>query len=159
MTSDPFSFPGMKIIKDRQESSKLNVTDSHKVIIAGSGMMTGGRILDHAKFFLPISSTRLLMVGYQGTGTLGRQLLDGEKNVKIDKQTFHVESHVSETQVMSSHADQPRLITWLGSIQGIKRVIITHGEDTPREVLAEKIKTALKITEITLPVLNQELEL
>ncbi len=157
LTADPFSFPGMQIIRDRKDSFNLNENINPKVIIAGSGMMTGGRIVDHARFFLPFASTRLLIVGYQGEGTLGRQLLTGVKKVKIGKQVISINARVTETQVMSSHADQPRLINWLRSIQGVKKVILTHGENSPREVLAEKIKADLNIPDISLPVLNQEL--
>jgi metallo-beta-lactamase family protein len=159
LTSDPFSFPGMQIIGDRKDSSMLNKTDGSKVIIAGSGMMTGGRIVDHARFFLPIHSTRLLIVGYQGEGTLGRNLLNGEKEVRMGKQTIRVNAQITDTRVMSSHADQPRLINWLGSIKGVIKVILTHGENGPREILAVKIHTDLNISDVSLPLLNQEFDI
>lgn len=159
MTSDPFSFPGMQIIRDHKDSSRLDDISGAKVIIAGSGMMTGGRILGHAQHLLLLGSTRLLIVGYQGIGTLGRQLLDGEKEVRVGDQTIHVNATVSDTQVMSSHADQSGLINWLTPIQGVKKVILTHGEDTSRIAFAQKIKSDLNISDISLPFLNQELDI
>ena len=159
MNSDPFEFPGLQIIRDRQDSTKIEQTNGTKVIIAGSGMMTGGRIIEHARQYLPMTSTRLLFVGYQGEGTLGRQLLMGEKNVRLGKQQIHVSAQVNETQVMSSHADQRQLLNWLKAIYGVKKVILTHGEDGPRTVLADKIKAELGISDISMPVLNQEIVL
>jgi len=158
LDSDPFSFPGLQVIEDQKASFALNETTGSKVIIAGSGMMTGGRILDHARHYLPLSSTRLLITGYQAEGTLGRQILDGDKEVFIGRQKVQVKAQVTDIQVMSSHADQPRLLNWLRSIQGVKKVILTHGEDVPRAALAAKITSDLHISDITLPVLNQELD-
>ena len=159
ITSDPFSFPGLRIIRDRKESSGLDNLPGVKVIIAGSGMMTGGRMVNHARILLQNSSTRLLIVGYQAEGTLGRKLLNGEKEVKVGDQSIHVNATVTDTQVMSSHADQSGLLNWLKSIQGLKKVILTHGEKSSRETLAQKIKTDLHLSDISLPSLNQELVL
>ena len=159
MNADPFEFEGLQLIRERVDSAKIQQTGGAKVIIAGGGMMTGGRIVDHARHFLPMTSTRLLIVGYQGEGTLGRQLLTGERRVFIGKQQIQVKATVSETQVMSSHADQGQLLNWLKAISGIKKVILTHGEDGPRSILADKIKSDLQLSDISLPGLNQEIVL
>jgi len=156
-SQSPFAFQGLHMVENRKASLALNETTGAKVIIAGSGMMTGGRIVDHARALLPLPTTRLLIVGYQGEGTLGRQLLSGEKIVTINDQQIKVNAHISDTQVMSSHADQPKLLNWLKHIQGVKKVFLTHGEDGPRQSLSEKIKTELNIDNVLLPVLNQEL--
>jgi metallo-beta-lactamase family protein len=158
VNADPFAFPGLQVVRDRKESSSLNEPSGCKVIIAGSGMMTGGRIVDHARFYLPVGSARFLIVGYQGEGTLGRELLEGKKDVMVGKQMVHVNAVISETQVMSSHADQTGLMTWLRAISGIKQVVLTHGEDKPRKTLAEKIKSELRIMEVRCPGLNDEVE-
>lgn len=157
--SNPFTFPGLHIVRDHEHSINLDQNTGAKVIIAGSGMMTGGRIVHHAKYFLPFSSTRLLFVGYQGEETLGRQILSGEKEVEIDGERIHINAQIIDTQVMSSHADQPRLISWLRSIKNVRKVILTHGEDIPRGVLAHTISAELAIGDVDLPVLNQEIEL
>ncbi len=158
-SSDPFSFPGLQVIEDRRDSGALNDIGGPKVIIAGGGMMTGGRIVNHAKYYLPIASTRLLIVGYQGEGTLGRQLLDGQKRVVADGQEILVNAHVSETRAMSSHADQNQLLSWLQNISGVKRVVLTHGEEAPRLVLKDKISSQLGISDISTPHQNDQLDL
>lgn len=151
-----FDFPGLSVIENAQGSSSLHQQSGPKVIIAGSGMMTGGRIKNHASYYLAMDSTRLLIVGYQAVGTLGRFLLDGERDVNIDGIRINVKAHVSETQAMSSHADQGQLMNWLKHIKGVKKVFITHGEDTPRTVLSQKISEELGIKDVILPIMNQE---
>lgn len=151
-----FDFPGMNTIEGRAGSEGLHDVPGPKVIIAGSGMMTGGRIVGHAAHYLQIPSTRLLIVGYQGEGTLGRQLLEGEKQVKIGHETINVAGIVSSIHTMSSHADQSQLMKWLSHIKGVKKVFLTHGEDPSRTVLAEKIGSDLSIKDVVLPTMNQE---
>lgn len=153
---NPFDFPGLQVIGGREESESIYHQNVPKVIMAGSGMMTGGRIIGHAAQYLPMSSTRLLIVGYQGEGTLGRQILDGKKQVSIQGQNVEVKATVSSTQAMSSHADQGQLMTWLKHIQNVKKVFLTHGEDAPREALKKKIGEEIDLADITLPTLNQE---
>lgn len=161
---NPFAFPGFFNVEAGRESEALHVDPSPKVIVAGGGMMTGGRIVGHARFYLPIASTRLLIVGYQGEGTLGRELLEGSKKparlwrVMIDRVGIEVRGTVSNTQTMSSHADQSQLMSWLKNIKGVKKVFLTHGEDEPRKTLAKKINEDMGIADISLPVLNQEIE-
>ena len=89
-----FSFPGLKITESVGQSKAINAVEGSKVIIAGSGMMEGGRIQHHARQYLNESSTTLLFVGYQGEGTLGRALYDGRRKVKILKQWVNVNARV-----------------------------------------------------------------
>jgi len=154
----PFHFPGLKVVGGQQQRTELSELEGTKVIIAGSGMMTGGRILTHAQQYLPLESTRILFVGYQAEGTLGRAILEGQKNVTLKDEYFQVNATVSQTQSMSSHADQPKLLSWLKHIQGVKKVFIVHGEDVAREALAEKIKNELGINDIVEPKANETVE-
>jgi metallo-beta-lactamase family protein len=154
-----FDFPGLTIIGHGGESLSLHQNPEAKVIIAGSGMMTGGRVRAHAVYYLPIESSQLLIVGYQAEGTLGRELLEGAKNVNIDGINVNVKAKVTDTQAMSSHADQGQLINWLKHIKNVKKVILTHGEDASREVLSKKISEDLGIKNIVLPTANQEIPL
>ncbi len=147
----PFSFEGLVVINDSQDSKNIVDQPAPKVIIAGSGMMSGGRILHHAINYLDRETTRVLFVGYQSEETLGRKILEGAKNVKIDERNIPVRAHIREIKILSSHADQPKLLKWLSSMQGVKKVFLTHGEKQQREVLAEKIKNELKIPSIVLP--------
>ena len=159
LTEDPFTFPGFKNIENSHESISIDHSSAPKVIIAGSGMMTGGRILKHALHYLPIPSTRLLIVGYQASDTLGRILIEGQTTVNIMGTVIDVKAQINQTQAMSSHADQPKLVNWLKNIKGVKKVFLTHGENEARSALAEKIKSELSLSEITLPAFNQEISL
>ena len=150
----PFRFEGLTVVERMGESSAIIDHPGSEVIIAGSGMMTGGRILGHAERFLPIASTRLLIVGWQGEGTLGRALLHGKKKVRIGRVEVPVRGVINNIENMSSHADQNQLMQWLKHIKGIKKIFLTHGDDIPRATLAQKITTDLGITDITLPLLH-----
>lgn len=154
-----FNFPGMNVVNGRGASEMLHETPGPKVIIAGSGMMTGGRIVGHAAYYLPIESTRLLIVGYQGEGTLGRELLEGSKNVFIQGNKVEVKGSVTDIQTMSAHADQKQLLAWLGHIKEVKKVILTHGEDPSRITLSKMISDDLNIKDVLLPTLNQEVSI
>jgi metallo-beta-lactamase family protein len=141
-----------------EESRAILLASAPKVIISGSGMMHGGRVLHHAVNYLPDVKTRLLLVGYQAPGTLGRRLLDGEKKVMIYNQEIVVGAHIREVEAMSCHADQKKLLRWIGQIKDVKRVFLTHGEDESRRVLGEKIRQEVGIQDVDIPVLNQTVE-
>lgn len=158
-SGSPFEFPGLVVVEKSNGSHAIYAQSGAKVIIAGSGMMTGGRILEHAVHYLPLPSTRLLFVGYQGEGTLGRELMDGTKEVTIDGLKVLVLATVNNTQAMSSHADQGQLMDWLKPIKNVKKIFLTHGEDGPRTALAKKILQDFGMTDVTLPVLHQEVNL
>lgn len=157
--SDPFHFPGLTDVLNLRDTKKELIENSPKVVIAGSGMMSGGRIMEYAARFLPIPTTRLLFVGYQASGTIGRQIQEGAKSVRISGVNIEVNATVSETQAMSSHADQTGLLNWLRSMKGVKKVIITHGENEVRQIFAEKIKVDLGIADVLIPSLNEEISL
>ena len=154
-----FDFPGLEVTKDWRESERIHTRPEPKVIIAGAGMMTGGRIVGHAMYYLPISSTRLMIVGYQGEGSLGRELLNGKTEVIIKGQKVLVNASVHDTQGMSSHADQKQLLEWLKAIKGVKKLFLTHGDDHSRVGFREVVQKELGITDITMPKLGEEIEL
>ena len=122
-------------------------------------MMTGGRIVGHAAQFLPIASTRLLIVGYQGEDTLGRELQQGARQAQIDGRPVSVRAEVHHIQTMSSHADQGQLIAWLKHMQGVKKVFLTHGDNGPRGIFAKKISDELGIADVATPSMQQTLTL
>lgn len=155
-SNGPFEFPGLTVIHKQKAHRLIDTVLGAKVIIAGSGMMSGGRIVGHAARYLPIPSTRLLIVGYQGEETLGREILSGSRTLTIDKQTVHVKATVTDTQSMSAHADQGQLMDWLKVIKGVGKVFLTHGDDEPRQALAQKIKKDLAIRDIHLPRMREE---
>jgi metallo-beta-lactamase family protein len=154
-TDDPFGFPGLVLTQSAEESRAILLASAPKVIISGSGMMHGGRILHHAINYLSDSKTRLLLVGYQAPGTPGRRLLDGEKKIMIYNQEVIVKANIREVEAMSCHADQKKLLHWLGGIKDVKQVFLTHGEDESRRVLGEKIKEEIGLKDVVLPVMGQ----
>ena len=156
--SNPFDFPGLTMIESRETRGSLEKSSGAKVIMAGSGMMMGGRILMHAQRYLTNRSARLLILGYQGEETLGREILEGARSVNIDGATITIKATVSHTESMSSHADQGQLLSWLKNISGTKHVVLTHGDDTPRKALGKIIETDFG-TKVSLPILNQEITL
>ncbi|MBI5044720.1 MAG: MBL fold metallo-hydrolase [Candidatus Levybacteria bacterium] len=153
----PFNFEGAIVTSESKDSKNILHEPDPKVIIAGSGMMSGGRILRHATTFLPRSSTRILFVGYQSEETIGRKILEGAKNVRIEKQSVTVRAHIREIKALSSHADQPKLITWLEHIATAKKVYLTHGELPQQHALQKKISKAG--LEIFLPKMSEVFEI
>lgn len=149
-TDDPFSFEGLVITEEVKDSKEIIKAIKPKVIIAGSGMLSGGRILHHATYYLTEPSTTLLFVGYQAEETLGRKILEGKKSVRIYDKQVQVRAEIREITTLSSHADQPKLLTWLTHIKNVKKVFLVHGEAHQRTALAEKVKTELGV-EVILP--------
>lgn len=157
-TDIPFNFDGLTITDDSKDSKNIIREPGPKVIIAGSGMMSGGRIMHHAASYLSQATTRVLFVGYQSEETTGRKILEGARSVTINKSQVPVRAHIREIKTLSSHADLPRLLTWLGHIKGAKKVFLTHGELPQQEALTEAIKKELKITDVCLPKLDEKVE-
>ena len=124
-----------------QDSMKLNDVSGPCLIMAGSGMCTAGRILHHFKHGLWQADTAVVIVGYQGEGTLGRQLVDGAKEVKIFGETIQVKARIHTLNGFSAHAGQSGLMKWFGNLAPSKpKVVLTHGEARGREPLAELIR-------------------
>jgi metallo-beta-lactamase family protein len=111
------------------------------LVMAGSGMCTGGRILHHMKNHLGDPSTLVLMVGYQSRGSLGRKLVDGEPSVRIRGEVVKVRARVHTFGGLSGHAGQSDLLAWIGTLAPSKpRIVLTHGEDPQRTTLARLIR-------------------
>lgn len=156
---DPFSFPGLKVIENSKESGGIKNINGPKVIIAGSGMMNGGRIANHAIDFLPLKSTRLLIVGFQAEGTPGRAVEEGQKKVKFYDTEVTINATITSLHSMSAHADDPKLITWLKHIKGVREVFLVHGEDDGRNAIEKEIKEQNICQTIHKPYINQQFEL
>jgi len=124
-----------------EESMALNDAPGPCLIMAGSGMCTGGRILHHFRHGLWHEETIVMIVGYQGEGTLGRQLVDGAKHVKIFGEQILVKAQIKTLNGFSAHAGQTELLKWLRFLAPAKpQVVLTHGEARSREPLAELIR-------------------
>jgi metallo-beta-lactamase family protein len=143
--SDLFEFPGLVLTRTREESKKINSTPGPKIIIAGSGMMNGGRILHHALRYLSDERNTLLLVGYQAEGTLGRKLLEGERNVEIFKENVAVKCQVKMIGILSAHADQHKLVEWIGGAPTLPRqMYFNHGDKDASATLARLLEDRLK---------------
>ncbi len=142
---DLFKFPGLKFTPTVEESKKINEIPPPKVIIAGSGMSTAGRILFHEKLYLSDPKNLLLIIGYQVSGTLGRKIFDGAQEVKILGEKVKVQAKVKAIGAYSAHADQPKLVYWVRKAGRVKRVFIVHGEEDSATALACKIRDELGI--------------
>lgn len=124
---DMFVFGGLTPTYSRQESMKINNTPGTKVVIAGSGMMNGGRIVHHAIRYLPDAKSTLLIIGYQSDGTPGRQIEDGARHVSILGERVEVNCHVETVGALSAHGDQHKLVSWISPAKP-KQVVFNHGE-------------------------------
>jgi len=143
---DFFRFPGLVYTPRAEESKTIENIAAPKIIIAGSGMSTGGRILYHEKRYLPDIKNSLLISNYQVKGTLGRTLLDGEKHIKIFDEDVNVNAKVVSIQGYSAHADQTTLYQWLKNFKKpIKHIWAVQGETGPAEALAILIKDYLGV--------------
>lgn len=126
---DPMDFPGLKLTREQAESKRINFEKGPMIIIASSGMCTGGRILHHLQNHLDHGNDTILFVGYQAQGTLGWYLQQGNPVVKVFGQKTQVRAKVQSLRSFSAHADADGLLHWLQSIQGTKTVFVTHGEE------------------------------
>lgn len=158
-SDDPFDFPGLVMCDSVEKSKQIKNYPGTKVIVAGSGMMTGGRIIHHAINYLDDPKNTIVFVGFQAEGTLGREIKDGKENVVIWGNHIEVRAQIKEIKTMSSHADQSQLLNWFSKIKGVRKVALTHGEEIPRLVLKEKILNEFDEVEVFLPNLETEIEL
>ena len=137
----PFDFTGLKMTRTTDESKVINHISGTVVIIAGSGMCTGGRIKHHLVNNISRRESTILFPGYQAMGTLGRQIVDGAKEVRILGQTYPVKARIAQINGFSAHADRDELFRWLS---GLKRpplhLFVTHGEPDVARYFANFVK-------------------
>ncbi len=132
---DPFEPETLKYTTSVEESKKINEIEGGAIIVAGSGMMTGGRIVHHLKHNLWKAEASLIVVGYQAEGTLGRRIVDGAKSVHIHGAEIEVRARVATIGGFSSHADRDDLLAWLEPTRPA-RVFLVHGEPPVMEKFA-----------------------
>lgn len=148
----------MKMTATADESKQINDVTGTAFIMAGAGMCNGGRVLHHLRQNLWKADTQVLMVGFQGRGSLGRRLIDGEQTVRIRGENIKVRAKVHTLGGFSAHAGQSDLLTWFSAIAPSRpRVVLTHGEDSQRGGLARKIQQQFKLTS-TLPKMGDVIE-
>ncbi len=149
---DFFSFPNLRETLTVEASKDIANAPSPKIIIAGSGMMNGGRIMHHLKRYLPNSNTTILVIGYQAAGTLGRMIFNGAKEVMIYGQAVDVRAKIKGIGSFSAHGDKNKLTRWLKPEDGVmpKTIFLVHGDDDAKESFALHLKETLH-TEIVIP--------
>ena len=124
---DPFAMPNLHFSRDTAESMAINSIEGGAIILAGSGMCTGGRVLHHLKHNLWRQHCSVIFVGYAANGSLARRIVDGARSVRIFHEDIHVNAQIWTINGFSAHADQAALLDWLGKASR-KRVLLVHGE-------------------------------
>ncbi|MDD5094421.1 MAG: MBL fold metallo-hydrolase [Dehalococcoidia bacterium] len=137
----PFDFPGLVMVKSVEQSMAINHIKGTSIIIAGSGMITGGRIKHHLVANITRPESTIVFVGYQAAGTLGREILDGAKKVRILGQIYPVKAKVVQVSGLSAHADRDDLVRWLSGLKKPPRhVFVTHGDADVVQEFGEFLK-------------------
>jgi len=136
----PFDLPGLTLIRSVEESKAINHLKGSAIIIAGSGMCTGGRIKYHLINNIDRPESTILFVGYQAIGTLGRQIVDGAKKVRILGRHYPVKANIVQLNGFSAHADRDQLLGWLSGIEKPPRqVFVVHGEEDSAQEFAKTL--------------------
>jgi len=137
----PFDFPGLKMVQTTDESKAINHISGTVMIIAGSGMCTGGRIKHHLVTNISRRKSTILFVGYQAVGTLGKQIVDGAKRVRILGQHYPVRARIAQIHGFSSHADRNELSRWLFELKKAPRqIFVVHGESQASQQFGEFLR-------------------
>jgi metallo-beta-lactamase family protein len=151
---DPLSLPGLHFTREAAESIALNNIHGGAIIMAGSGMCTGGRVRHHLQHNLDRANSAIVFVGYAATGTLARRIIDGAKQVKIFGEDVPVRARIYTINGFSAHADQAELLAWQKQT-GAKRTFHVHGEENSMNQFA----VHLGDTHVEMPRPNQGFEL
>ncbi len=143
---DIFSFPGLTRVLTSEESKKINEAPNPKIIIAGSGMSNGGRVVHHEAHYLPDPKSTLLLIGYQSLGTLGRHIQNGEKTVTIFGNKIPVRAKIVTIDGYSSHKDSDHLLSFVANSRDTLKIVFpVMGEPKSSLFLAQKIQDNLAV--------------
>jgi metallo-beta-lactamase family protein len=157
-TGQLFDLPNLYLSRDTEYSMKINQIQNGAIIIAGSGMCTGGRIKHHLKYNIWRSQTRVIIVGFQARGTPGRALVDGTKQITLWGESVPVNAQVHTIGGLSAHADQQGLVDWYKSYRNCPKVALVHGEPEAMQALSDKLTEDCKAT-VTIADYGQTIEL
>ena len=141
--SDNPELPNLYATRTAEESMTINKIESGAIIIAGSGMCTGGRILHHLKNNIWRPQCHLVIVGYQAIGTLGRRLVDGAEEIRLWGDTYRVRATVHTIGGLSAHGDQDDLVEWYASFADRPPVYLVHGEERGQVPLLKRLREEL----------------
>lgn len=147
---DIFKFPGLHFTQETEDSKAILRTPNPKVIMAGSGMSNGGRIVHHERNYLSDPNNTILLIGYQSVGTLGRAIADGKKKLHILGEDIPLHAKVVDIHGYSGHKDSVHLLEFVShSAKTLKKVFVVMGEPKSAMFLAQRIKDNLGITAVT----------
>jgi metallo-beta-lactamase family protein len=141
---DPFALPNLRLTRTPEDSMRINEIRAGAIIIAGSGMCTGGRIVHHLKRNLAFEQAHVLIVGFQAQGTLGRALVDGARTVRLFGDDVAVRARIHTVGGLSAHADQTGLAHWYGHFRHRPPVALVHGEPAAMDALAGHLGRTLQ---------------
>ena len=157
---NPIAFEGLETVVTSDESKALNTNKTPKVILSASGMCDAGRVRHHLKYNLWRKESTVLFVGYQSSGTLGRQLQDGAKTVKLFGDEIAVHCEVATLQGVSGHADRDGLLRWVDGFQPTpKQIFINHGDDDQSTAFAETLRGRYEGATVDVPYSGSEYNL
>lgn len=155
---DPFGFGQLRYTRTVEESKAINTIDGPAVIISANGMAEAGRVLHHLKQTIEHVRNAIVFVGYQAENTLGRRLIEGAKQVKIFGDEYRVRARVENINGFSAHADRSELIDWVANARGsLKGVFVVHGEEQAALSFADALRALGGLT-VTVPELNQTIQ-
>jgi metallo-beta-lactamase family protein len=152
---DPFQLPGLHFTRETAESMALNRIGGGAVILAGSGMCTGGRVRHHLRHHLWRRDSSVVFVGFAARGTLARQIIDGAERVRIYGEEIRVAASIHTINGFSAHADQAELLSWHRQTGSPERTFLVHGD----EDVMEHFATRLQDTRVEMPTLGQSFDL
>ena len=148
----------INIVTSYKETWETIDNPKSKIIIAGSGMVTGGRVLTYLQQLIDVPSTIVMLVGYQAEGTRGRQLKEGTHEIKIYGKYYQVKAKIESIESLSAHADQQELLNWMSQIKNVpEKIFLVHGEPSASDTLRVKIKDIYNWN-ATIPKLNDIFE-
>ncbi|SHM32042.1 MBL fold metallo-hydrolase [Flavobacterium saccharophilum] len=148
-----------KIVSEFEQTLRIIEDPQPKVILAASGMVTGGRVLSYFEHYIGLEKTTVIMVGYQAEGTRGRKLLDGADEIKIYGKYYTVEAKIQLIEGLSAHGDQEDLINWLSALNNTPKCIyLVHGENIPADELRIKIQERYGF-KCSVPLMGNEIEI
>jgi len=147
------------MISDYQDTIDTIYDKQPKVVIAASGMVTGGRVLSYLEYYIGLPETTVIIVGYQAEGTRGRKLLEGAKEIKMHGKYYQVSAKILEIEGLSAHGDQKDLLNWLSALENKpEKVFLVHGENQPADELRIKIQEQYGF-DCAVPLMGQEFEI
>ena len=150
---DPFHVPGVHFTRESSESIALNQISAGAVIIAGSGMCTGGRILHHLRHNLGRKNNSIVFIGYAARGTLARRIIDGAQQVQIFNEEIQVKAATHTIGGFSAHADRNELMAWWRTIGSPETTILVHGDEDAMNAFARRLRD----THVIIPQLQEEI--